>query len=279
MPGTTLSGLVATSNERFNGSFTWLLDRIYDWQPENANLFTLQYLPQYNASTGCPGSYRNPKNDILAAYNEILFRLSLQAAQTNVNLTEFPLDQGQSLKQAVQVTSHETVNTYEVVKWAMSIAVAVMALGIAAVLWTLWGWWEIGTQVSLDPIGMAKAFSAPILAAYQSTGSFKDETRAESGVLLLKLSAFWQRITGRKAAQHTTALAQSNPKTTIRVVYGAIETEEDPNGPGRGPQIKKPLTSSSDINKVYHAEGPRLRMGFGQPGIVYPLRRGECYIR
>ncbi len=174
----TLGGLYSTGQELYQANFAWIMDGIYGWQTANATVFALEYLPKLQDVTetlACPGSFKDPTNDILSAFNEILFRTSIHAGNpaTKLNLTEHPLSPGLSLYQEVRVQQTSTQNVYRTVGWALWSAVAVTGLGVLAVLPTLWGWQDIGANVSLDPIETARAFGAPLL--WRTTGNKMDE--------------------------------------------------------------------------------------------------------
>jgi hypothetical protein len=51
----------------------------------------------------------------------------------------------------------------------LAAALAIMSLAFFAVLLQLWGWWELGRQVGLSPVEIARAFGA--LAAQQPKSS------------------------------------------------------------------------------------------------------------
>lgn len=50
----------------------------------------------------------------------------------------------------------------------LAAALVVMLLALLAVLFLLWGWWELGRHVSLSPLETAKAFGPPMM---QDAGS------------------------------------------------------------------------------------------------------------
>jgi hypothetical protein len=185
------------------------MDPIYGWQYINASIFALQYLPNLERiSPGedytdfCPSSFKDPTNDILSAFNEILFRTSIHAASpaTVVNLTLHPLDSGLSLYQQVNVQQNSTHNVFRVIESALWTAVAVTCLGVAAILPTLWGWWEIGTEVSMDPIETAKAFGSPLLWRIREINSGnKAEEKQSVKTSFLEKCAFWRREGWKKA--------------------------------------------------------------------------------
>jgi hypothetical protein len=224
---TTIGGLYATADELFTAGFSWLMDPIYGWQYINASIFALQYLlnlkrisPGEDYTDFCPSSFKDPTNDILSAFNEILFRTSIHAASpaTVVNLTLHPLDAGLSLYQQVNVQQNSTHNVFRVIQSALWTAVAVTCLGVAAILPTLWGWWEIGTEVSMDPIETATAFGSPLLWRIREINSGnKAEEKQSVKTSFLEKCAFWRREkVGRKLWVLVTVLERNQHCNTER---------------------------------------------------------------
>ena len=260
---TTIGGLQSTADELFTANATWFRDAIYGWQPQGANIFTMQYLWP-NASAACLGTVRDPTNDILSAFNEILFRTSIHAASpgTKVNLTNNPIDPGLTLYQQVDVQQLSTHNVYQVVDWALWTAVALMGLGVIVVIPTLWGWWSIGANVSLNPIETARAFGAPLL------WRIRDETdelqpRGESARGLhgkrsfLGKWAFWRNI-GRKTRSHTTAILRYGESLSGEKVHSDV----------------RPQAPEGSI----FANGPK-RLQFGEAKDTLKPRKNERYAR
>ena len=100
-------------------------------------------------------SFHDPMSQMLDAIYEIAFRASSQAGQDNATATKASQTspyQGQGLH-----TIYVTNKTY------MSLAAVIGFLSVVAVGFTLWGWWELGRQMSLSPLEIAKAFDAPLL--------------------------------------------------------------------------------------------------------------------
>lgn len=258
----TLGGLYSTGQELYHANFAYIMDAVYGWQTANATVFALEYLPKLQKVTetfACPGSFKDPTNDILSAFNEILFRTSIHAGnpQTKLNLTEHPLDPGLSLYQEVQVQQTSTQNVYKTVGWALWSAVAVTGLGVLAVLPTLWGWQEIGADMSLDPIETARAFGAPLLwgATGRKMDDFEYEDLAEKRGILDRLAS-WRTTPGWSWSRPFMRLKQdpAGPPNLLR--YGEAIQE------GSAPYTKK---ISSGIKRLEFSEAQRtLRPGKGE---------------
>lgn len=231
-PYTTLGGLEFLASDRFSANFNWTWNPMHDWQETGANLFAVKYMPQWrkftcgqanNQTCYCPGNFTDPNHDILAAYNEILFRLSLHAAQTSVNTSEYVLDPQYSMYQSVNVTQTDTRNVYRVVPWAMWTAVGLMLLGTVAVLWTIWGWWDLGMDATLDPAETAKAMGAPIAVTLTPTSKLWQRLKqrhTSAQKYSLWTLAFWKDLLRKKKAD-------GQSRSTMRLLYGMAGTEKD----------------------------------------------------
>src|SRR5438034_1836336 len=97
--------------------------------------------------------------------HDFLFRASISSA-TSAEVQTFP----------VRRTSLSLVfqSNYRY----LAAALAVMLLAVFAVLSQLWGWWELGRQVSLSPLELARAFGPSAIP-------LADEAAAADGILKL----------------------------------------------------------------------------------------------
>ncbi|KAL1392756.1 hypothetical protein HDK64DRAFT_306228 [Phyllosticta capitalensis] len=107
-------------------------------------------------------NWNDPTSDILDAIREVAFRASIYAAneyssnQTalkNMNASQDVHYLGQSL---------ETVYATDLVRMIAGAALAV--LGLLGALPLYYGWWELGRDVTMSPVEIAKAFDARLLA-------------------------------------------------------------------------------------------------------------------
>ncbi|KAF4341965.1 hypothetical protein FBEOM_4131 [Fusarium beomiforme] len=106
-----------------------------------------QYLTMNGTTPGCGDSWANPMEDMIEFTRDIGFRASLQYAKYNT-----------TDKQKVEYDSGTTTLVYVTDYDKMWIGVLVSLVGIFAVLPTFWGWWELGRDVSLNPLEIANAF-------------------------------------------------------------------------------------------------------------------------
>lgn len=105
--------------------------------------------------TKCGYIYRQPTTDILDAMEEVLFRMAYNPDSTSLNYA-----MSKQTFSAHQVTP--TLLFHSNYHYLYG-GVAVLVTALLALLVQLWGWWELGQNVSLSPIEIAKAFGARLL--------------------------------------------------------------------------------------------------------------------
>lgn len=107
----------------------------------------LQFFDYPNSGTsGCVYRWHDPAPSILDAFNDILFVLALNAVPGRY--TEFA---------AVQMTDTIVyVSNYK----CLAVGSAILLLAIIAASAELWGWWQLGRNVTLSPLETARAFGA-----------------------------------------------------------------------------------------------------------------------
>lgn len=116
------------------------------------DLFFLPGASNYDASIfhKCGLKWSDPTEYILDSMHDFLFRTSLSAS-TNADIQVF------SVQRTYLALIFQSNHGY------LAAALAVMLAAVSAVLFQLWGWWELGRQVSLSPLELAKAFGAPVM--------------------------------------------------------------------------------------------------------------------
>ncbi|KAL8912814.1 MAG: hypothetical protein Q9171_002272 [Xanthocarpia ochracea] len=92
---------------------------------------------------------------MLDALRDIAFRASIRAANDNASLP--------NAAQEVPYTSTDERTVYVTDRRYLVAAAVISLFSVAAVAATLWGWWELGREVSASPLEIAKAFGAPLL--------------------------------------------------------------------------------------------------------------------
>jgi hypothetical protein len=141
------------------GGFTTVLSAIYGssawmhfagargWNIVTQGLPSTQYMVQNDTLPSCADKWSNPMDDLIEVARELGFRASLKYAQTNSSDT-----------QHVEYESGLTVLVYVTDYNKMAAAIVVSIVGILAVLPVFWGWWELGRNVTMNPLEIASAF-------------------------------------------------------------------------------------------------------------------------
>ncbi|KAL8857382.1 MAG: hypothetical protein Q9178_006009 [Gyalolechia marmorata] len=99
--------------------------------------------------------YTDPMPVMLDALRDIAFRASVRAAKDDASLPD--------AAQEVPYTGTDERTVYVTDRRYLAAAAVISLVGVAAVAATLWGWWELGREVSASPLEIAKAFGAPLL--------------------------------------------------------------------------------------------------------------------
>ncbi|CEI70529.1 hypothetical protein FVEN_g974 [Fusarium venenatum] len=153
------AGQVASGSGNILGGFSTIGSALYSataymsftgatgYDVRSTGLPATQYLTMAGEVPGCNDTWANPMDDIIELTRNLGFRASLQYARFNT-----------TDKQKVQYDSGTTTLVYTTDYNKMWIAVLVSLIGIFSVLPTFWGWWELGRDVSLNPLEIANAF-------------------------------------------------------------------------------------------------------------------------
>lgn len=99
-------------------------------------------------------TYNDPMKIMLDALQEITFRASLRAGKDNGTETD---------RQTVPYRGYGLHTVYRTNNMYMGAAAAVSIVSLFAVAATFWGWWELGRDMTLSPLEIAKAFDSPLL--------------------------------------------------------------------------------------------------------------------
>jgi hypothetical protein len=116
------------------------------------DLFFLPDASYYDASIfhRCGLEWSDPTQYVIDSMYEFLFRASVRASEGTDSQTF-------DVQRAYLVLVFNTNYQY------LATALTVMLITLFAVLFRLWGWWELGRHVSLSPLELAKAFRAPVM--------------------------------------------------------------------------------------------------------------------
>lgn len=162
--GSTIPALRAVGSLLFDSTSHVKHDGTVQWTTTNtgllSNLFYHAESPELRRSSDPKDySFEDPMGDIINAYRDIAFRMSLQAAEeeneglSNVDVKVF---------QEVGYVSHTDMARYAMDKAALAVAVVISLLGPVATLLLFWGWWKLGRRFTMSPLEMINAVLAPV---------------------------------------------------------------------------------------------------------------------
>lgn len=124
-----------------------------------------QMLVNASSTLGYP-AFADPMDVMLDSIRNIAFRAALKAgSEGNDTFTQAVQD--------VPYTGYRVYSVYRTHYTFMLIAVALSLLSLLSVFITMYGWWQLGRNVSMSPFEIAKAFDAPLLRAAGSNAVFK----------------------------------------------------------------------------------------------------------
>ncbi|QPC80215.1 hypothetical protein HYE68_010967 [Fusarium pseudograminearum] len=145
--GNILGGFSTIGSALFSSTAYMSFTGATGYDVRSKGLPATQYLTMAGPVPGCNDTWSNPMDDIIELNRNLGFRASLQYAKYN-----------KTDEQKVQYNSGTTTLVYTTDYHKMWIAVLISLIGIFSVLPTFWGWWELGRDVSLNPLEIANAF-------------------------------------------------------------------------------------------------------------------------
>jgi len=136
-----------------------------EWADSPSMNSALTFFDYDYSMDGCSYRWLDPSPWIINASSEILFASALDIAKDSYQYF-----------QAVQ----ETDTLIYISKYRyLAIGCGTLILAIMAILSTLWGWWELGRDVTLSPLETARAFGSFTFQYYDETDAEKLAKRAE----------------------------------------------------------------------------------------------------
>lgn len=102
-------------------------------------------------------TYNDPMDRMLEAIREIAFRAALRAGRDETNKTVT------AAEQEVPYSGRGFDSVYKTNRTLMVIAALLNVVSLSVVAATFYGWWNLGREVSMNPLEIAKAFNAPAL--------------------------------------------------------------------------------------------------------------------
>lgn len=134
---------------------------------------SVMYADKYEPTTGedslCGLSWHDPMPDMISKMQSLAFRTTVAMAIAPDSLFAPSLtgstlaDLRSNWTQQVSVTGYSIVSSYHVSPLLVGLGIALSLVGVAAILPLYYGFWEMGRQVSLNPLEIARAFGAPIM--------------------------------------------------------------------------------------------------------------------
>ncbi|KAI9719375.1 MAG: hypothetical protein M1812_003446 [Candelaria pacifica] len=150
---TVLGGIQLAADNTFRSSATTRWAGAVEWDFVSEGSLATRYINESDAhhvSFTSEISFRDPIPDILASFNDIMFRFALAAANS-------------STKQTVPAVQKSEQNIYQSHYRYLAGALMISLFSIVTVTPMFYGYWQIGRRVSMSPIETSKAFDAPLL--------------------------------------------------------------------------------------------------------------------
>ncbi|KAM7186397.1 hypothetical protein V8F20_011398 [Naviculisporaceae sp. PSN 640] len=145
--------------------------RVYESPKQLTDLFFVANHSAYSEHVRkwCGLKWTSPTEYVLLSLHDFMFRAALQAAafgELGVNYT--------SRNNSAQVPIGAMKQTFDVRHEGFELifrsnerylAAAIVSIGLAVILLVVlvWGWWKLESPIGFSPLGIAKAFGAPIL--------------------------------------------------------------------------------------------------------------------
>lgn len=168
---TTLSGIMIQAALKFG--FTQYLapvngpnSRPLILLPVIQSWFAMQRMTNYldwDNGIDCAPFWNDPRSDIMAGLNELMFRTGVYAAH-HLNQTDLEtrIDSGLDISYNVSGTQTSPVNVFVSDFSYFAGAAAVQVFTIAIILFTFYGWWRLGRHVTFSPLEVAKVALARV---------------------------------------------------------------------------------------------------------------------
>lgn len=105
----------------------------------------------------CAPHYRDPRDQIFAGLNEIMFRTGLHAAQTkDETWLKSRIDDDLEINTIITGIPQSPVDLFKSNFNYFAAAAAVELFTIFLVAFTFYGWWRLGRNMSFSPLEVAK---------------------------------------------------------------------------------------------------------------------------
>lgn len=138
------------------------------WQTQSAGLLANMYFftDLDDSLTEEPShlGFNDPMDDMIGAFREIAFRMSVKEAQEKNNVQNqkagrFEDGLGSVVAQKVSITSNTTLARYATDEEALILGIVISLVGPVATLVLFWGFWNLGRKVTMSPLEVINAMS------------------------------------------------------------------------------------------------------------------------
>lgn len=164
--GTIVGGFQYAADLLFSSSSDFYSGGVYPDISMTGVLSNQMSAPITNDAFSTRPTFRDPMNLMLTDLRNIAFRAALKAGkEENATITQ--------ASQTINYTGHRLSTIYRTDYRFMSIAVGLSLLNLLFISTTLYGWWQLGRDVSMSPFEIAKAFDAPLLHTAGSNIAFR----------------------------------------------------------------------------------------------------------
>ncbi|KAI8629879.1 hypothetical protein F5Y19DRAFT_464218 [Xylariaceae sp. FL1651] len=163
----------------------------------------------------CTMTWEDPTTDIVNTARELMFRSAIANSLANSSY---------STPQELPSTSTRVITAYRTRFEYLGIAIGLMLLEGAVILFLLWGWRDIGRDMSLDAFEIGKALGAPLLREASSNATVEDILEAS----------------GRKRIRYG------------EIVRSEARVEPGPDAPLSSPEAFNGADNSIDLHATAH---------------------------
>ncbi|RDL40421.1 uncharacterized protein BP5553_00400 [Venustampulla echinocandica] len=167
----TLGGMYIAANSLFSANATYIFgggNGIYMALPDTLSNQFINFAPQnlsgledsqkITVPSACGSNWTDPTSYILSSLNMMAFRISLPAAGFPFrNTSSPPAPQFLVMEQASNFNVHRSDYRFLIASTLLTTVFVVLITPMFI------GWWELGRDVTLNPMETAKAFDAPLL--------------------------------------------------------------------------------------------------------------------
>ncbi len=154
--------------------------------------------------------------------------------------------------QAFPYTSTRERNIYRTNWRYVGAAVAASLLGVASVLPLYYGWWQLGRAVSLNPLELAQAFRAPLLAGAAPSNATRADLARASGALRVRYAVVAEAAEKDQLLHQGTTMppAETEPgqgaRVEKRVLCFAVDEDSSSSGqPLQRRNISRPASGEA----------------------------------